>query len=89
MNEKMKFLKVNQTWILVPKPKNQKPMSCKWIYIVKEGQSSDEPYWYKARLVAKGITQKEDVYYTEFFCMLLSIRPLWLCYLFFLVLILK
>ncbi|KAL2248151.1 UNVERIFIED_CONTAM: Retrovirus-related Pol polyprotein from transposon TNT 1-94 [Sesamum indicum] len=54
MNEEMKALKENKTWILVPKPKNASIVDCKWIYKIKQ----ENPIKYKARLVAKGCTQK-------------------------------
>ena len=54
----------NKTWILVPKPKDQEIIDCKWIYKVKEGLTSSEPFRFKARLVAKGFTQV-GVDYTE------------------------
>ena len=31
MNEKILALKENQTWDLVPKPEEVKPISCKWV----------------------------------------------------------
>ncbi|KAL2512601.1 Uncharacterized protein Adt_18201 [Abeliophyllum distichum] len=44
----------NQTWDLVPKPKDKSIVGCKWFYKVKEGTTESEPVRYKARLVAKG-----------------------------------
>ena len=35
MNDEMNALIKNQTWDLVPKPKEVKPITCKWIYKIK------------------------------------------------------
>lgn len=37
MKEAIIALKHNQTWDLVPKPKDAKPISCKWVYKIKRG----------------------------------------------------
>ncbi|KAJ0869659.1 putative RNA-directed DNA polymerase [Helianthus annuus] len=66
MNEEMESLYKNETWQLVDKPKDQKLVSCKWIYKVKEGLPGELPR-YKARLVAKGFTQRAGVDYNEIF----------------------
>ncbi|KAL2471752.1 Retrovirus-related Pol polyprotein from transposon TNT 1-94 [Abeliophyllum distichum] len=43
----------NQTWDLVPKPKNKSIVGCKWVYKVKEGTTESEHVRYEARLIAK------------------------------------
>ncbi|KAL2248445.1 UNVERIFIED_CONTAM: Retrovirus-related Pol polyprotein from transposon TNT 1-94 [Sesamum indicum] len=63
MNEEMKSLKENKTWVLVPKSKNASIVDCKWIYKIKQ----ENPIKYKARLVAKGFTQEEGIDYNEIF----------------------
>lgn len=51
MEEEILALKENQTWDLVAKPKDVKPISCKWVYKIKtRPDGSIERY--KARLVA-------------------------------------
>lgn len=44
-------LKQNQTWDLVSKPKDAKPISCKWVYKIKK-HPDDSVEKYKARFVA-------------------------------------
>ncbi|KAL0373164.1 UNVERIFIED_CONTAM: Retrovirus-related Pol polyprotein from transposon TNT 1-94 [Sesamum calycinum] len=55
MNEEMKSLLDNKTWVLVPRPKNCSIVDCKWVFKVKQENDSTR---FKARLVAKGFTQK-------------------------------
>ena len=48
-------------WDLVPRPKSQRVVDCKWIYKVKEGVSNKDLIRFKARLVAKDFTYVEGV----------------------------
>lgn len=37
MDEKMESLYKNETWKLVPRPKNQKVVGCRWLFTKKQG----------------------------------------------------
>ena len=66
MEEEIKALVENQTWDLVPKPRDVKPVSCKWVYKIKtRPDGSIERY--KARLVARGFSQQYGLDYDETF----------------------
>ena len=66
MKEEIIALEQNQTWDLVPKPKDVKPISCKWVYKIKHRPDGSIER-YKARLVARGFSQKYELDYDETF----------------------
>jgi len=66
MDAKMKAFKKNQTWSLVPKPKDLQPISCKWVYKIKR-KADQSVERYKARLVVRGFSQKYGEDYEETF----------------------
>ena len=66
MDEEMGVLYVNDTWDLVPLPKDKKTIGCKWVYKVKHN-SDGSISRYKARLVAKGYAQTHGIDYEETF----------------------
>lgn len=66
MESEMESLTCNNTWELVPLPKDRKAIKCKWVFKVKRdanGQTSK----YKARLVAKGFSQRPGIDFDETF----------------------
>jgi hypothetical protein len=66
MEAEINSLNENNTWILVPKPKDRKIISSKWAYKTKYNIDGTIER-YKARLVAKGFTQCKDIDYHETF----------------------
>ncbi|XP_072150024.1 uncharacterized protein [Setaria viridis] len=72
MEEEIKALNENQTWDLVPRPKEVKPISCKWVYKIKTclGGSVER---YKPRLVARGFSQQYGLDYEETFSPVIKI----------------
>eukprot|EP00253_Pinus_taeda_P014148 PITA_14148 len=66
MNEEYCSLLANDTWDLVPLPKGQKLVRCKWVYKTKYGPDG-KVYKHKVRLFAKGFSQVECIEYTETF----------------------
>ena len=66
MDEEYRSLMANDTWDLVPLPKERKLVRCKWVYRTK--YASDESVErLKAMLVAKGFSQVEGIDYNETF----------------------
>lgn len=66
MDSEYKSLLENKTWILVPRPKNKKVLSNRWVFKTKFNQKG-EVNKFKARLVVRGHTQREGVDYEETF----------------------
>lgn len=66
MDEEIQSLMANDTWDIVPAPKDRDIVTCKWVYKIKrDGESGAEKY--KARLVARGFSQKFGTDYDEVF----------------------
>jgi hypothetical protein len=66
MDEEMKSLVVNETYVLEQLPTGIAPVPVKWVFTVKYAADGSIDR-YKARLVAKGFAQKHGVDYTEVF----------------------
>ncbi|CAM8901643.1 unnamed protein product [Rhodiola kirilowii] len=66
----------NNTWKLVTRPTDVKPLACKWIYKIKEGNSINDPPRFKARLVAKGFHQREGIDFNEIFAPVVKYKTL-------------
>ena len=62
----MDMIEKNETWSLVSKPKNKKPIGVKWIFRTKFNPDGTICK-HKARLVAKGYAQQAGVDYGETF----------------------
>ncbi|CAK9833808.1 Retrovirus-related Pol polyprotein from transposon TNT 1-94 [Anthophora retusa] len=58
----------NETWLLVPKPKNKKILTNRWVFKTKYNNDGSLNK-YKARLVARGHTQRKGVDYQEVFAL--------------------
>ena len=65
MDTEMNALIGNDTFELVPQPKNREVVGAKWVYTIKTDQNGTEKY--KARFVAKGYSQVHDIDYQETF----------------------
>ena len=61
MKDEHKSLIEMKTWILTEKPKDVKPLTCRWVLCEKEKGK------YKARLVVRGFEQNEGRDYFEVF----------------------
>ncbi len=66
MQEEYDSLMTNNTWTLVPLPAGRKPVSCKWVFKIKQGANGEVEH-YKAKLVEKGFTQTYEMDYNETF----------------------
>ena len=66
MDEEIKAIEKNDTWVLTSLPKDHKAIGVKWVYKTKKN-ASGEVQRCKARLVAKGYKQRADIDYGELF----------------------
>ena len=66
MNEELNQIEKNQTWELVPRPKNKNVIGTKWVFKNKVNEDA-QVIRNKARLVCKGYAQVEGVDFEETF----------------------
>lgn len=66
MQEEVEALMKNETWELVPKPKDSEVVTCKWVYKLKKSSDGSIDR-HKARLVARGFSQCYGLDYEETF----------------------
>ena len=66
MNEELDQIEKNQTWDLIPRPKEKNVIRTKWIFKNKKNEDG-QVVRNKARLVCKGYAQVEGVDYEETF----------------------
>ena len=66
MNEELDQIENNQTWDLVPRPKDKNVIGTKWVFKNKMNEDG-QVVRNKARLVCKGYAQAEGVDYKETF----------------------
>ena len=64
MLEELRTLEYNNTWEVVPCPKGVKPIKTRWVYKIKDLESSPR---FKSRFVAKGFEQIYGLDYLESF----------------------
>jgi Reverse transcriptase (RNA-dependent DNA polymerase)/Pol polyprotein, beta-barrel domain/Integrase core domain len=75
MKEELASLERLGTWQIVPRPKNARPITARWVYKLKLG-SDNQPVRYKARLVARGFQQTHGVDYDETFAPVVKLKSL-------------
>jgi hypothetical protein len=75
IESKMNSIRANRTWHLVELPHNQKALSCKWVFRLKQVSDSSGPK-YKARIVAKGFRQEYGVDFDEDFSPIVKMTTL-------------
>ena len=66
MNEELDQIEKNQTWDLVPRPKDKNVIGAKWVFKNKMNEDG-QVVRNKARLVCKGYAQVEGVDFEETF----------------------
>lgn len=76
MDDEMKSLYDNNTWVLVERPAGARLVSYKWIFKVKEGIKGVTWKRFKVMLVARGFTQKESVDFNYVFSPTLKHRSI-------------
>ena len=66
INAELDSLEQNETWTLVPRPKDKNVITNRWV-LKKKLKSNGQVDKYKARLVARGCSQQKGIDYAETF----------------------
>ena len=66
MQEELKMIQKNDTWVLMDKPLHKKAIGVKWVYRTKQNADGSINK-YKARLVVKGYAQMFGMDFSETF----------------------
>jgi glycine cleavage system H lipoate-binding protein len=75
MKEELKSIEKNNTWTLMNKAVNKRPIDVKWVFKLKM-KPSGEIAKYKARLVAKGFLQKPRLDFNEVFALVARLETI-------------
>ena len=78
MNEELDQTEKNNTWELVPQPKDKNVIGTKWVFrnkLNEDGQVTRN----KARLVFKGYAQVEGIDFNETFAPVARMEAIWMC----------
>ena len=65
MDDQMRSLEKNDTWVLTELPAGKRALLNKWVFRIKT--EPDDKRGFKARLVVKGYSQRKGIDYTEIF----------------------
>ena len=68
MDDEMKTLEKNDTWVLTELPVGKRALLNKWMFIIKT--EPDGKRRFKTRLVVKGYSQRKGIDYAEIFLLL-------------------
>ncbi|GMF58097.1 unnamed protein product [Phytophthora fragariaefolia] len=68
-------LMTNKTWKLVPRPKHQRAIGCRWVFALKRDETG-RIVRHKARLVAKGYSQRHGIDYEETYSPVASLNSI-------------
>ena len=77
MDEELDQIEKNDTWELLPRPKNTNVIGTKWVFrnkFIEYGQVTRN----KARLVCKGYAQIEGIGFEETFSPVARMEAIWL-----------
>ena len=75
MNEELDQIEKNQTWDLVPRPKDKNVIGTKWVFKNKMNEDG-QVVGNKARLVCKGYAQVEGVDFEETFALVARLEAI-------------